>query len=80
MTDAVTKIASRVRGLAAETRFSQQRIADTLSISRNSVVQRINGRVPFTAAEILTLAVAMRVPTSRFFPDVEAVVRGERVA
>lgn len=69
MTNSVNGIADKVRGLAAEKRFTQQRIAVTLAISRTSVVERMNGRVPFTGAEILALAEAMNVPVSRFFPD-----------
>lgn len=68
MTNATERIADKVRGLAAENRFTQQRIADTLKISRTSVVERMNGRVPFTAAEVLTLAEAMNEPVTRFFP------------
>jgi len=75
MTTTTERIADRVRGVAAEARYTQQRIADTLGLSRASVVERINGRVPFTAAEIQTLASAMDVPVLRFFPE-----HGERAA
>ena len=63
------RIASKVRGVAAEKRFTQQRIAETLGISRTSVVERINGRVPFTGVELDDLAEAMSVDISRFFPS-----------
>lgn len=69
MTEATIVIADKVRGVAAEKRFTQQRIADTLRMSRTSVVERINGRVAFTGAELLTLARAMSVPVYRFFPE-----------
>lgn len=69
MTNPTQRIANRVRGVAAEHRFTQQRIADTLGLSRTSVVERMQGRVPWSATELLTLAEAMRVPVSRFFPD-----------
>lgn len=62
-------IATKVRGIAAEHRRSQQSIADTLKLSRTSVVERYAGRVPFTAPEVLTLAKELREPVSRFFPD-----------
>lgn len=65
-----TQIADKVRGVAAENRVTQQRMADTLAMSRASVVERINGRVPFTGVELLTLAQAMNVPVTRFFPEV----------
>ena len=72
MTDSVKVISDKVRGVAAEKRFTQQRVADTLNISRTSVGERYNGRVAFTAPEILALAQAMNVPVSRFFPEVVA--------
>ena len=68
MSSKVERIASKVRGVAAEHRFTQQRIADTLDISRTSVTERYQGRVPFTAPEILTLAEEMNEPVARFFP------------
>lgn len=68
MTTTATGIPDKVRGVAAEKRYSQQRIADALSISRSSVVERLAGRVPFTAEEILTLSIALNTPIFRFFP------------
>lgn len=69
MTNATERIADKIRGLAAEKRFTQQRIASVLEISRTSVVERMNGRIPFTAAEVLILAEAMNEPVARFFPS-----------
>lgn len=66
-------IAAKVRGVAAETRFTQQRMAEALGMSRASIVQRINGRIPFTAPEVLTLAQAMNVPVTRFFPEHDSI-------
>lgn len=63
------RIASKVRGVAAEKRFTQQRIAETLGISRRSAVERFQGRVAFTGVELLELADAMRVDIMRFFPS-----------
>lgn len=68
MTNTTERIAARVRGIAAEKRFTQERIANTLGISRSSVVERYAGRVPFSATEVLILAEAMNEPVSRFFP------------
>lgn len=62
-------IADKVRGVAAEKRFTQARIAATLGLSRTSVVERMNGRVPFTADELLRLASVMGEPITRFFPE-----------
>lgn len=72
MQDAQTRIADKVRGLAAEHRFTQQQIADAIGVSRKAVVERIQGRVAFTAPEVFALAAAFDVPVSRFFPDVAA--------
>lgn len=69
--DTTHRIANRVRGLAVENRFTHQRIAEVLGISRASVVGRMNGRIPFSATEVLTLAWQMSVPVARFFPDAE---------
>lgn len=72
MANTTERIANRVRGLAAEHRFTQSRIAGVLGLSRTSVVERFNGRVPFTATELFDLAVAMQVPVGRFFPEVDS--------
>ena len=64
-----TVIADRVRGVAAEKRLSQQRVADILSLSRTSVTERYSGRVPFTAPELFTLAGALNVDVARFYPE-----------
>lgn len=68
MDDRTQGIADTVRGVAAEKRFTQQRIAKTLGISRQSVSDRLRGRIPFSATEILTLADEMGEPIARFFP------------
>jgi len=69
MATTVERIASKVRGVAAEHRFTQQRIADTLEISRTSVTERYQARVPWTAPEIFALAEALHEPVARFFPE-----------
>ncbi|MBL5974836.1 MAG: XRE family transcriptional regulator [Candidatus Leucobacter sulfamidivorax] len=69
MVDSAKIISDKVRGVAAEKRFTQQQVADSLGISRTSVVDRFNGRIPFTAPEVFALAIAMEVPVSRFFPE-----------
>lgn len=69
MTEIATEIADRVRGVAAEKRFTQTRIASTLTLARSSVGQRMTGQVPFSAAELVVLANAMEVPVQRFFPQ-----------
>lgn len=69
MPDSVKVISDKVRGVAAEKRFTQQRVAEALKISRTSVVERYQGRVPFTGPELFTLSTEMGVPVSRFFPE-----------
>lgn len=70
MTETMTAIADRVRGIAAEKRYTQRRIAAVLGLSRSSVTERLNGRVSFSAAELYVLANEMGVPVTRFFPEV----------
>lgn len=62
-------IANKVRGVAAEHGLTQQDIADTLRLSRSAVVERFNGRVPFTATELYMLAATVDIPVGRFFPE-----------
>lgn len=66
-------IADAVRGVAAERRFTQQRIAQVLGISRTSVVDRYAARVPWTGPELLALAASMGVHVSRLFPPQDSV-------
>lgn len=81
MTSTPTGIPDKVRGVAAEKRYSQERIARTLGISRTSVVERFNGRVPFTAEELLTLSLHLNVPIARFYPTpAEVAAQREAVA
>ena len=69
MPDAMTNIADRVRGIAVEKRFTHDRIASLLRLSRTSVSARMNGSIPWTGAELLILAAAFRISPARFFPD-----------
>ena len=71
MTNVTNAIADRVRGISAEKRYTQERTAQTLGLARSSVSARLSGSIPFTAAELLTLAVALGVRIERFFPSVE---------
>lgn len=80
MTNTKEAIAAKVRGVAAEKRLTQAAMAGALGLSRASIVERINGRVPFTGAELFTLAQATTTPISRFFPEVVTERIVERVA
>jgi transcriptional regulator with XRE-family HTH domain len=75
MHDEMAMIADRVRGVLAEKRKKQDALASVLGMSRQSANARLNGRVPFTGAELLRLSIAFGVPISRFFPPGEPVRR-----
>lgn len=69
MSNASQEIANKVRGIAAEKRFTQERIAAILGLARSSVSQRYSGATPFTAPELYILATAFDIDISRFFPE-----------
>lgn len=69
MQNAMTEIANRVRGIAVEKRFTHERIASLLHLSRTSVSARMNGLIPWTGPELLTLAAVWRISPARFFPE-----------
>lgn len=77
VTDEVTLIADKVRGVIAEKRCDQTAVAEVLDRSRQAVNQRLNGRVPFTAAEILRLSITLGVPIERFFPTKTSIALAE---
>lgn len=79
MTNPQIGIPDKVRGVAAEKGYTQERTAQTIGISRTQLVERYAGRISFKADEILTLSRAMRVPIDRFFPS-EAELRDEAPA
>ena len=68
MTNHRNGISAKVRGVAAEKGYTQERTAQTIGISRTQLVERYAGRTSFRADELLTLAIEMRVPVERFFP------------
>lgn len=59
-------VGSRVRGLLAERKISQQTVANALGISKAAVSRRIAGEIPFNVAELGRLASLLDVPASRF--------------
>lgn len=73
MQDESVDIANKVRGVAAEKRVSQERIASILGISLGSVNARMNGKVPFSSVELLRLSRAFDVEVGVFFPVRERV-------
>ncbi|QJU55926.1 helix-turn-helix transcriptional regulator [Herbiconiux sp. SALV-R1] len=81
MTESRIGIPDKVRGVAAEKGYTQERTALTIGISRTQLGERYAGRISFKADEILKLALAMRVPVERFFPKPEEIdAAEERVA
>ena len=79
MTNSGVGIPDKVRGVAAEKGYTQERTAQTIGISRTQLVERYAGRTSFKADEILTLAIEMRVPVERFYPT-EAEMRSAKAA
>lgn len=77
MTNQLIGIPDKVRGVAVERGYTQERIAKVLEISRTQLVERYAGRVSFKADELLLLSREMRVPIDRFFPN-EAEQRDEQ--
>lgn len=69
MTDELLEIADRVRGVATEKRYSQQKVATVLGMARGSVSERFTGKVPFGAHELFRLSEEFKVPVTRFFPQ-----------
>lgn len=80
MPDESTRIANKVRGLASEHRCSQERVGEILGLSRQAVNVRFNGRVPFTATELYTLACEWNTPIQRFYPEIRIVRMPEALA
>ena len=69
MSNAANEIADKVRGIAAEKRFTQDHIATTLDLARSSVNARMNGGTRFYADELWILAGEFGVDVSRFYPS-----------
>ena len=68
MQDAMELIAGRVRGLAAERRLTQERLAELLGLERKAIGARLSGSVGFTAAEMWTLSNVFDVPIADLYP------------
>ena len=71
-TQLTSPVADKVRGIAVEKRVKQGQLAETLSISRQSVVRRLNGETPFTDRELIALSQRLGVPVGAFFGEVAA--------
>lgn len=67
-----TEVADRVRGFATQKRVTQAALATSLGISRMAMVRRLNGTVPFSDRELLTISRTLGVPVGAFFGEVAA--------
>lgn len=65
-------VAAKVRGIAAERRFTQKDIATELHVSRMSIVRRFSGETPYSIDDLLTLSRFFDVPVGAFFGEVPA--------
>lgn len=65
-------VADKVRGISVEKRARQADLADALNVSRMAIVRRLNGSVPFTDRELITLSAYLGVPVGAFFGEVAA--------
>jgi len=59
----------RIRGLAAERRFTQDAIAEILGLTRPAVRRRYKGETEYSASELQKLAVAFDVPVGALFGE-----------
>lgn len=59
----------RIRGLAAERRFTQDGIADILGLTRPAVRRRYKGETDYTASDLQKLAVAFDLPVGALFGE-----------
>lgn len=62
-------VARRVRGLAAENKIKQSAMAEALHLSRMATWRRMTGETPFTAADLIAVAVVIGVPVAAFYSD-----------
>lgn len=65
-------VANKVRGIAAERRISQARMAEILTVSRMAIHRRINGSTPFSPEELIKLSQTLETPVGAFFGEVAA--------
>lgn len=72
MSNVLSPVAPKVRGIAAEKGISQDGIAKIIGISRTAVSKRLNGKGDFTATELKRLAEAFDVKVGAFFGEVAA--------
>lgn len=71
MTESLTdRVAAEVRAEMARQRASQRKVAGILGISQPQVSARLRGEIAFNTTELEKLALAFRVPASKFVPDV----------
>ncbi len=65
-------VADKIRGISVEKRARQADLAAALNLSRMAIVRRLNGTVPFTDRELITLSRYLNCPVGAFFGEVAA--------
>lgn len=58
------KIGARVRGLMAERKITQERVADHLGLKQPAIARRLSGEVPFDVNELSQVAGLLDVQVS----------------
>jgi transcriptional regulator with XRE-family HTH domain len=61
-----------VRSIATLRRRTQADLADSLGLSRQAIVRRMNGTTPFSEPELRNLATYLSVPVGAFFGEAVA--------
>lgn len=61
---AASRIGSRVRGLMAEKRVTQEQVGASLGLSQVAISRRLSGRVPFDVNELKAVSVLLGEPMS----------------
>lgn len=80
MTDQNATVPDRVRDIAIARKVRQSDLADTIDLSRNGIVRRLNGSVRFTDEQLIRLADRLDVPVGAFFGEVPVTLSGAPVA
>lgn len=62
--DAASRTGSRVRGLMAEKRITQDQVAQALGVTQPAIARRLNGSVPFDVNELALVAELLGVADS----------------
>lgn len=61
-------VAAEVRAEVARKQISQDKLAERVGCSRQSLNRRLTGAIPFDVAELAVIADALGVPVTQFLP------------